>query len=211
MPIQHASDGVLARLGRRYGNSFLRELIGELRRRAPGIALRTTLMTGFPGESEKDFSELLDFVEYAKFERLGVFAYSREEGTRAAAMSCRTPKKVALARRSELLRVQTPIARRADSARIGREYDAIAEYGSFVESRGAFMFKARTYAEAPQVDGCITIIGGAGHAELDHIEAGSAAAMQERAAHRMSAEQGGFVKIRITRMKANGLYGELLT
>jgi ribosomal protein S12 methylthiotransferase len=127
MPVQHASDSVLRRMGRRAGRRQLDALIAELRARMPGIVLRTTVMTGFPGESDDDFAQLKDFVAATRFDRLGVFAYSREDGTPAASMDRQVPRKVAAARRLEIIRLQDAISAASDRRRIGTECDAIVE------------------------------------------------------------------------------------
>jgi len=160
MPVQHASDKILRAMGRRYSRAGLLELIDKLRGEIPGIVLRTTVMTGFPGEGDKEFAELADFIARARFERLGVFAYSREEGTPAAAMANQVPKSVARRRRAELLRMQYGIMSEAESARLGREYEAIVEAGPFRTASGAaprYDYRVRTYAEAPEIDGYIRV------------------------------------------------------
>jgi len=191
MPVQHASDAVLKRMGRRRGRAELNEIIAELRRRVPGVVIRTTLMTGFPGETERDFSELLDFIGLNKFERLGVFAYSREEGTPAALMDGQTPKKTAQKRRAALLRVQSQIMSRSEAGRIGQTYEAIVDSVPARGARAGAPYRVRTYAEAPEIDGYIRVAG----ALADSAQA---------------AERGRFVNIRITGRDAKGLYGVLL-
>ena len=194
VPIQHASDGVLRGMGRRYGRADLLNLIDNLRRLVPGIVLRTTVMTGFPGERDEDFYELLDFIKIAKFERLGVFTYSREEGTRAAAMPEQVPKTVARKRRSELLRAQAAIMSKTESERVGHQYEAIIVNKEQLAGNGA-LYTVRTYAEAPDIDGVVRIRVKA-KASVDDISA--------------NMEPGGFINVRITGMNSNGLYGEVV-
>ena len=207
MPIQHASDNVLRRMGRRYSRSDLYDLVDRLRRAAPGIILRTTVMTGFPGERENDFSDLMNFLSEAKFERLGVFAYSREEGTPAARMDGRTPKKTALWRRSELLRAQAAILSAADASRIGSEYEAIIESGSNF-NRGGVVCRVRTYAEAPEVDGNIRIMETARRG-LGNSRRGLETTL--RGGKQKQFAPGTFVNIRVSGKDNRGLLGELLT
>ncbi|KPK62269.1 MAG: hypothetical protein AMK73_06385, partial [Planctomycetes bacterium SM23_32] len=95
VPLQHVADAVLARMGRRITRAQVEDLIARLRERLPGLALRTTFMTGFPGETDRDFAELLDFVRQMRFDRLGCFVYSREEGTPAAELPDQVPRRVA--------------------------------------------------------------------------------------------------------------------
>ncbi|MCL2165060.1 MAG: 30S ribosomal protein S12 methylthiotransferase RimO [Oscillospiraceae bacterium] len=166
VPIQHASSNMLKAMGRRYDGTQLRELVFRLREQIPGIVLRTTLLTGFPGETEDDFERLKDFVEEIKFERLGVFAYSREEGTPAAAMRKQVSSRVAAKRRMEILKVQQRITSDKEKARVGQVYEAIvdmpsSEYGKCKADMGLptarFCYGVRTYAEAPGIDGHIIL------------------------------------------------------
>ena len=109
MPIQHASDNILKRMGRRTNRADLVEIIGKLRKEIDDIVIRTTLITGFPGETEEDFEELLDFVYDMNFERLGVFTYSAEEGTKAAEMNEQIAEEVKEARRNAVMEMQQDI------------------------------------------------------------------------------------------------------
>ena len=193
LPIQHASDNVLHKMGRRYGREDLTRLIAKLRREVPGIVLRTTLITGFPGENEEDFAGLMDFITAVKFERIGVFVYSKEEGTRAALMDGQVPRKTALKRRAALLRTQAAITRAADASRIGREYEAITESGPPAAYEAGAIIRVRTYAEAPEIDGTIRVTSEA-----------------KKLTARVAAYPGTFVKIRITGMDARGLLGAII-
>ena len=149
IPIQHASDRILKRMGRRTSNAELREIIGKLRDRIPDIAIRTTLIVGFPGESEEDYRILHDFVDEMEFDRLGVFTYSQEEGTPAAEMPDQIDEETKEARRDEIMLLQQAISYDLASARIGETLDA------FVEGRlpDEGVYVARTYMDAPDVDG----------------------------------------------------------
>lgn len=153
MPIQHASDDVLRRMGRRTNKKELEEKIAYLRREIPDICIRTTLISGFPGESEKDHRQLMSFVKKMKFDRLGVFAYSREEGTPAAKMSMQIPAPVKKKRQKELMLLQQEIAFKKARRMKGRVLDAIVE-GRIV---GEDVYTARTYMDAPGVDGMLFI------------------------------------------------------
>ena len=153
MPIQHASDSILKRMGRRTDRKELEEIVSLLRKEIPDICIRTTLITGFPGEVEKDHKTLLSFVRRMKFERLGVFAYSREEGTPAAKMPSQIPAPVKKKRRKELMLLQQEIAFRKARRMKGRTVEAIVE-GRIV---GEDVYTARTYMDAPGVDGTLFI------------------------------------------------------
>ena len=109
IPIQHASDKVLKRMGRRTNQEELRQWIGKLRERIPDICLRTTLISGFPGETQEDFEELYRFVNEMEFDRLGVFPYSQEEDTKAAEMPDQIPEEIKEARRYELMELKQAV------------------------------------------------------------------------------------------------------
>ena len=147
IPIQRGSDGILKRMGRRTNSKELRDMVHYLRQEIPDIALRTTLITGFPGESEQDFEQLKEFVEELRFDRLGVFTYSREEDTPAAAMEEQVPEEVAEKRRDEIMQIQQKIAFEKTSAQIGRALEVMVE-GALPED-GVYI--TRTYMDAPEV------------------------------------------------------------
>ena len=149
MPIQHASDSVLKRMGRRTNRQELTEKVAMLREIMPDICIRTTLITGFPGEKEEDHRELMDFVETMRFDRLGVFTYSKEEGTPAEKMKPQIPARVKKKRQKELMLLQQQIAFEAARDMEGRIVDAIVE-GQLV---GEPVYMARTYKDAPGIDG----------------------------------------------------------
>lgn len=153
IPIQHGSDDVLKRMGRRTTQADLREKISRIREMVPEIALRTTLITGFPGETEKDHQEQLRFVQDMKFDRLGVFTYSQEEDTPAAQMPDQIPEEVKQARRDDVMELQQRIAFEKAEDTIGTQMYAIVE-GKLPEE-GVFI--ARTYRDAPDVDGYVFI------------------------------------------------------
>ena len=149
IPIQHASDDVLHRMGRKTSEEQLRQTIAHLREEIPDIALRTTLISGFPGETQEDFEELYRFVNEMEFERLGVFPYSAEEDTPAAAMENQIPEEVKNFRRDELMELQQAIAFEKAENMVGRRLLAMIE-GKVAEDD---VYVARTYMDAPGVDG----------------------------------------------------------
>ena len=155
MPVQHASDDVLRRMGRRTSQKELREQIAKLRKEIPKIVLRTSLITGFPGETEQDFEELCDFVREIKFDRLGVFTYSKEEGTPAAKFKSQITQRVKKQRRDHIMRIQQEIAFERARDRIGTVLDVQIE-GVIPEDE---IYVARGYMDAPNVDGYVFVKG----------------------------------------------------
>ena len=153
MPIQHASDAVLKRMGRRTDSKQLREVISLLRREIPDICLRTTLITGFPGETREDFKQLMAFVEEMRFDRLGVFPYSAEEGTAATKLKGHLPQFIKERRRDKVMRLQQKIAFEKAEEMVDEILPVMIE-GKLPED-GVFM--GRTYKDAPNVDGMIFI------------------------------------------------------
>ena len=149
LPIQHASDRILKRMGRRTTQADLRRIIGRLRQEIPDICLRTTLITGFPGETEEDHEELMRFVDDCEFDRLGVFPYSPEEDTPAAAMPDQIPEEVKQDRRAELMELQQEIAFEKAEGMTGQELTVMIE--GKVADENAYV--GRTYKDAPGVDG----------------------------------------------------------
>ncbi|MCM1064827.1 MAG: 30S ribosomal protein S12 methylthiotransferase RimO [Eubacterium sp.] len=149
IPIQHASDPVLRRMGRRTTEEELREQVRKLRERIPDICLRTTLISGFPGETQEDFEELYRFVNEMEFDRLGVFPYSQEEDTAAAEMPDQIDEAVKEARRDELMELQQAIAFEKAEDMIGRVLTVMVE-GKVAEED---VYVTRTYRDAPNVDG----------------------------------------------------------
>lgn len=149
IPIQHASDGVLRRMGRRTDQEKLRDCIGRLRERIPDICLRTTLISGFPGETQEDHEELYRFVNEMEFDRLGVFPYSQEEDTAAAGMPEQIPEEQKCRRRDELMELQQAIAFEKAEEMIGRTLTVMVEGKAADED----VYVTRTYRDAPNVDG----------------------------------------------------------
>lgn len=149
LPIQHASDRILKRMGRRTTQADLRRIIGRLREAIPDICLRTTLISGFPGETKEDHEELMRFVDDCEFDRLGVFAYSAEEDTPAAAMPDQIPEEVKEDRRAEIMELQQEIAFEKAEGMTGRELTVMIE-GKVADEN---VYVGRTYMDAPGVDG----------------------------------------------------------
>ena len=181
LPIQHASDRILKRMGRRTSRQELIEIVTKLRREIPDIVLRTTLITGFPGETQEDHEELMEFIDEMEFDRLGVFTYSPEEDTPAAEMKDQVPEEVKEDRRDELMELQQEISLDKGTERIGQEVLAMVE--GKVSRESAYI--ARTYGDAPKVDGYI------------FVQTGEALMT------------GDFVKVRITGALEYDLIGEL--
>lgn len=153
LPIQHASDRVLRRMGRRTSRKDLEEIIGRLRAAMPDITLRTTLITGFPGETEEDFQELMDFVDEMEFERLGVFTYSAEEDTPAALMKDQVPEELKEERRDRIMELQQQISMEHGENCVGKVLLAMVEG----QVSGESAYVGRTCMDAPGVDGYIFI------------------------------------------------------
>ena len=153
LPIQHTSDAVLKRMGRRTSKAQLVEIIEKLRKEIPDISLRTTLITGFPGETQEQHEELKDFVDEMEFDRLGVFTYSPEEDTPAATMTEQIPEEVKEDRQAELMELQQEIAFDLAEDMVGREVLVMIE--GKVADENAYV--GRTYKDAPNVDGLIFI------------------------------------------------------
>lgn len=153
LPIQHASDGVLKRMGRRTSKAQLVEIIGRLRQEIPDITLRTTLITGFPGETKEQHEELMEFVDEMEFERLGVFTYSQEEDTPAAGFEDQVEEEVKEDRQAEIMELQQEIVFEQAEAMIGREVLVMIE--GKVADENAYV--GRTYRDAPNVDGLIFV------------------------------------------------------
>ena len=153
IPIQHASDRILRRMGRRTHKEELKERIGALRREIPDIALRTTFICGFPGETKEDHEELMEFVDEMEFERLGVFTYSAEEDTPAYSYPDQIPEEVKEERRAEVMELQQEIAFEHCENMVGKVLDVMIE--GKVADEPAYV--GRTYMDAPNVDGLIFV------------------------------------------------------
>lgn len=162
IPIQHASDKILKNMHRRTRESELRERIATLRREIPDIALRTTLITGFPGETEEDFGILKNFVMEMRFDRLGVFPYSQEEDTPAAEMEGQVPEKIKLQRQDEIMWLQQGIAFEKAREQIGRELRVIIV--GYDPEHNEYL--CRSYMDNPDIDSLVYVDAGEYHNEL---------------------------------------------
>lgn len=182
IPIQHGADTILKRMGRRTDRAQLTEMIARLRQEIPDIALRTTLITGFPGETQEDFEELKAFVREMRFERLGVFAYSQEEDTPAAVMDEQIPQEIKEERRDAIMEIQQEIAFARNEEQIGKVMDVMIE-GSIPEEG---IYIARTYMDAPEVDGYVFV------------------------PTQWNLISGDFITVRITEAKEYDLIGEVI-
>ena len=151
LPIQHANDEILRRMGRRTTRKDLKRIIRHLRDEIPDIVLRTTLITGFPGESREQFEDVCRFINEMEFNRLGVFPYSQEEGTPAAQLPDQIDEETKLSRMDELMELQQEIAFDLENEMIGREMDVMIE--GQVAGENAYI--ARSYGDAPDVDGYV--------------------------------------------------------
>src|SRR5262249_24748061 len=146
---QHINDRMLRRMQRRVNRASTEELLGRLRKAVPGLALRTTFIVGFPGETEAEFEELCDFVREQRFERVGVFPYSLEPGRPAERLPDHLPEEVKAERRDRLMALQQPVAFAHAQARVGREVELIVD-GADPEVPGHYL--ARSTADAPDID-----------------------------------------------------------
>ena len=153
LPVQHANDEILRRMGRRTSRKQLGEIVGKLRKEIPDIAIRTTLITGFPGETKEQHEELMEFVDEIEFDRLGVFTYSPEEDTPAADLPDQIPEEVKEERQAELMELQQEVVFAQAEEMIGREVLVMIE--GKVADEDAYV--GRTYRDAPNVDGLIFI------------------------------------------------------
>ena len=154
IPLQHISDSVLKAMRRRSTESSIRNTIDALRRAIPDIHIRTTFITGFPGETEEDFEKLAAFAEETEFERLGVFAYSREEGTPAGDMECQIDEDTKAERADSIMRRQVDISRRNNMKKIGEVFEVIVDG---IDEEGAYL--GRTVYDAPEIDNTVIFSG----------------------------------------------------
>jgi ribosomal protein S12 methylthiotransferase len=157
LPIQHISDPILKRMLRRSGEEEIRTLIAKLRSEIPDIAIRTSLIVGFPGETSEDFKKLLQFVEETRFDRLGVFCYSREEGTPAAEMPDQVSERIKRERHKKLMRTQARVSFKHNRTLVDSEEEVLVEgYSEETE----LLLKGRSSRQAPDVDGLVYITAG---------------------------------------------------
>ena len=152
IPIQHINDNVLKRMNRSTSKASITKLINKLRNEIPDIIIRTTLIVGFPGETEEEFNELCEYVEAMKFDRLGVFAYSKEEDTPAAMLEDQVEEQVKLDRQSKIMQLQQVISSELNDQRIDKTYEVIIE-----EKIEDGVYVGRTYMDSPDIDGVVYV------------------------------------------------------
>ena len=181
IPIQHISNSVLKRMNRKSNGETIRNLIKRLRKEIPGVVIRTTVMVGFPGETKEDFEELYDFVKEARFERLGAFSFSKEEGTPAEKLKDQIHPMTKKSRYNKIMSLQQKIASETQQEMVGKELEVLIETKTF---DGKY-YVGRSYREVPDIDGLI------------YIE------MVDKAL------EGKFVKCKITKASGYDLIGEI--
>jgi ribosomal protein S12 methylthiotransferase len=186
MPLQHASQNVLKLMKRGGNRESLERLIKRVRDRVPGIAIRTTFITGFPGETEEDFRELLTFIKDVEFDRVGVFTYSDEEGTPAYALPNKVDPKTAEKRRARLMKEQERISRRRNKTRVGETVRVLFEGES---NESDLLWQGRLETQAPDIDGCVLI---------------------NEAPDGLEPSPGDFVNVRITEAYEHDLIGAIV-
>jgi ribosomal protein S12 methylthiotransferase len=182
LPLQHIDSRLLQAMNRPVSEKEVRELLAGLRKEVPGITLRTSLMVGFPGETEKKFQKLLDFVREAQFDLLGVFRYSREEGTAAAEMKGQVSERIKARRYHQIMRLQKQISQRKQKEQIGSRVEVLVERPG---KSSAVLWEGRTQGQAPEVDGITLLTKG-------------------------SCQLGEIVNVQITEATSYDLYGEVL-
>lgn len=165
LPIQHCNDEILHRMNRRGGRREIEEAIAKLRAGIPNITLRTTLIAGFPGETEEQFEEMCRFVRDMQFDRLGCFAYSPEEGTKAATMPDQIDEEVKQRRADQIMEIQTGIMSRKQAERVGQELECICD--ELDEENGLYLL--RTMSDAPEIDGNVCVPADEYQLEFGHF------------------------------------------
>lgn len=179
VPVQHASDKVLKKMARRTSKAAMTTLFDKLRSRIPDLVLRTSIIVGFPGETEEDFEVLYNFVKETGFDRMGAFTYSKEEGTPAYRMKNHLPEELKAARRDQLMMLQQEISAEKSQKAIGKTFDVL------VEKKDGSKYEGRSYMDAPEIDGMVLFNS------------------------KTSVEIGEFVQIKITDATDYDLIGEL--
>ncbi|MBN2209718.1 MAG: 30S ribosomal protein S12 methylthiotransferase RimO [Candidatus Coatesbacteria bacterium] len=166
IPVQHSEDRILAAMNRRITGQALADLISRIRAAVPGIVLRTTVIVGFPGETEAEFQRIMAFLEEARFDRLGAFAYCREAGTPAASLKRQVPNRVKQERLDAVMQLQARISHEKNAALVGRELDAIIDQAMPGKRGRAPLLIGRTRGQAPDVDGVVRIKGDASAGDI---------------------------------------------
>ena len=157
MPLQHVSDPVIKRMGRVPGKEGIYKLIEKIKTKIPDATIRTTFITGFPGETDEDIAELIKFIRWAKFDKLGVFPYSPEEGTRAEQFEEQIETQIAVERANIIMEIQMDISREIQESKVGKRFPVIIDALSEIPD---YNFEGRTQGDAPEVDGRVFIING---------------------------------------------------
>ena len=157
MPLQHAADGMLRRMRRGHGGARLRKVVTTLKKAVPGLTFRTAFIVGHPGETEEEFGELVDFVKWAEFDRVGVFRYSDEESSGSFALDGKVPARTAAARHRKLMALQRKISHAKNEALVGSEVEVLVEGQS---DEHEFVMMARHAGQAPEIDGQVYLSGG---------------------------------------------------
>ncbi len=160
MPLQHISDDVLKKMNRKTSKEHIIKTLKNLRKSVPDIVIRTTFIVGFPGESDEDFNQLVDFIEDIKFDKLGVFEYSKEEGTRAASLDEQIPDSIKEERKNEIMAIQSEISAEILSKNIGKRLEVLIEEEVDEEN-----YVGRTYMDSPEIDG-VTYVHSAKNLEI---------------------------------------------
>jgi len=184
IPIQHISDSVLKRMNRKSDGASVRNIIEKIRREIPDVIIRTTLIVGFPGETEEDFKELYEFVEETKFDKLGVFAYSKEDNTPAAKLKEQIHHATKKSRLRKIMALQEKISRESLEQKVGNVYKVLIES----RTKGGNYYVGRTYMDVPDMDGVVYIVNNTKENLMNT-----------------------FVDCRIQRAKDYDLFGELYT
>ncbi len=181
MPLQHAADNVLTAMRRNITNQQTRELIHQIKERIPTIAIRTTMLVGFPGETEEDFEQLKNFIEETRFDRLGVFTYSHEESTRAFVLEDNVSAELKQQRATELMEVQEAISSELNQQKIGKTFKVL-----FDRKEGGY-FVGRTEFDSPEVDNEVLVDAKTNYARI-----------------------GNFANVEITHAAEFDLYGKIV-
>ena len=166
IPIQHISDNILKKMNRKTTKNSIINLIEKLRKEIPNVIIRSTLMVGFPGETDEDFKELCDFVKWAKFDKLGCFSYSKEEGTAAAKMQEQVKANIKKSRYNEIMSIQQKVSNENLKNKIGKVYKALIEDAFVAEDKVVFV--GRTYMDVPEIDGNVYVT--ADEKDLNKVE-----------------------------------------
>lgn len=157
LPVQHISDKILKKMNRHTDRKGLISLLEKLRKKIPGLAIRTTVMVGFPGETDREFNELISFIRESRFERLGCFVYSQEEGAGASAFSRQVPRKIKEARFDEVMKAQRDVSEENNKRSRGRVLEVLIDE---IDKSCENQYIARSYMDAPEVDGCVYVRSG---------------------------------------------------